>query len=218
MQLILHGAAYSAYTRIVRIVLEEKSISCAFREIDFISDGMPAGHPHPFRKVPVLETDGAFLFEALPICLYLEESRPVPSLMPESPLGRASVLQLISSLDSYIWPDIRELVTQRVFAPLAGGQADDSVTRRMEKRLQRSLAAFAGQLGEGRWLQADRFSLADCYAAPMFDYLAMTVEGQALIAETPRLADWWQAIQARGSLAATAFSLRDYPFARKAEG
>lgn len=215
MALVLHGAAYSAYTRIARIVLEEKSISHEFREIDFISEGFPAGLKHPFTKVPVLEADEQNLIETLPICLYLDEKYPAPALMPEGAAARARVLQCILALDNYIWPDIRDLATQRIFAPFVGGWPDDDVTGRMEARLEKSLSAFTGLLDDGTWLIEDGVSLADCHAAPMFAYLAETVEGQGLLASLPRLKAWWEAMQKRGSFAATAFSFEDYAFAQK---
>lgn len=215
MSVILHGAAYSAYTRIARMVLEEKSVSHEFREIDFISDGMPDRHAHPFGKVPVLEEGGQSFSETLPICLYLDETRPEPALLPARPAARARALQCILALDHYIWPDIRELVTQRVFAPLASGWPDDSVTGRMEARLEKSLAAFASMLDQGTWFIGDSLSLADCHAAPMLGYLAMTVEGQGLLARQPRLKTWWSTMEKRGSFEATAFSFETYPFAQK---
>lgn len=217
MSLTLQGAAYSAYTRIVRLVLEEKALAYAFEEIDFISEGMGKS-AHPFAKVPVLTHDGQRFFETVPICLYLEEAAGGPALLPEDAASRAHVRAAIAMLDNYIWPDIRELVTQQVFAPIAGGWPDDMLSERMEARLAKSLAAFAGHYGGGDWLVGAAFSLADCHFAPMMDYLMQTRQGLALMEERGELAAWWARMKKRDSLAATAFSLEAYPFAAKPGG
>lgn len=212
----LYGPAYSAYTRIVRVVLEEKGAAYKLEEVDFISSGMPAEQKvrHPFGVVPAITHDGEILFETRPICTYLDEVLPDPPLQPEDTVARARMHAAISSLDNYIWPDIRELTTQSIFTPMVGGWPDETVTARMVKRLEKSLETFeaaflaTGLLGTG-------FTLADAHAAPMFAYLSECAEGQVLLSKRPPLKSWWEGVKDRPSVAATAWDLEAYPWAQR---
>ena len=215
--LILYGPAYSVYTRIVRTVLEEKGLAYRQEEVDFISSGMPVAQKerHPFGVVPVLAHDGEMFSETAAITTYLDEIFPEPSLCPSKPSERAHMAATISVLDQYLWPDIRELVTQALIAPIAGGWPDDLVVARMVKRLTGSLATLEARFVETGLLGGARLSLADLHAGPMIAYLAETVEGQVLLKERARLSAWWSKIKQLPSLTATQFELMDYPWARR---
>ncbi len=213
----LYGPAYSAYTRIVRLVLEEKTVPYVLEELDFISAGMPAAQKerHPFGMVPALEHEGQMLFEAGPVCRYLDEVVPEPALVPSDPAQRALMAATISVLDNYIWPDLRELVTQTLFTTLVGGWPDDSIKERMVKRLTESLAILEGRFVSTGLLNSKELTLADLHAVPMISYLAETVDGQLLLQDLPGLRGWWQATKERPSVTATAFDLTTYPWARR---
>ncbi len=215
----LYGPAYSAYTRIVRMVLEEKAVPYALEEVDFISAGMPTAQKerHPFGMVPALKHDGHTFFEAGPICRYLEDIAPEPALVPWDPVARARMGATISVLDNYIWPDLRELVTQTLFTSLVGGWPDDSIKERMVKRLRQSLAILENRFVATGFLNSAKVTLADLHAAPMISYLAETVDGQLLLQDLPGLTGWWQEMKGRASLTATAFDLTTYPWAQRGE-
>lgn len=216
-ELVLYGPAYSVYTRIVRTVLEQKGLAYRLEEVDFISSGMPTAQKerHPFGVVPVLAHDGALFFETSAITAYLDEVFPEPSLRPSKPAERAHMAAAISVLDQYIWPDIRELVTQAFIAPIAGGWPDDLVVARMVKRLARSLEILEERFVVSGLFGGQRTSLADLHGGPMFAYLAETVEGQVLLKERTGLAAWWRRTNQLPSLTATQFELTDYPWARR---
>lgn len=217
--LTLYGPAYSAYTRIVRLVLEEKGMPYTLEEVDFISSGMPAAQKerHPFGMVPALAHDGHMLFEAGPICSYLNEVLPGPALMPDSAPARARMAATISVLDNYIWPDLRELVTQTVFTTLVGGWPDDSIKERMVKRLTASLKIFQERFVVVGALNSNAVTIADLHAVPMIAYLAESVDGQILLQALPSLADWWSGMKNRPSVVATEFDLTTYPWAQRSE-
>ncbi|HBM87243.1 MAG TPA: hypothetical protein DD437_01745, partial [Rhodobiaceae bacterium] len=188
-------------------------------EVDFISAGMPAAQKerHPFGMVPALEHDGHMLFEAGPICSYLDEVLPGPALMPDSAPARARMAATISVLDNYIWPDLRELVTQTVFTTLVGGWPDDSIKERMVKRLTASLKIFQERFVAVGALNRNEVTLADLHAVPMIAYLAESVDGQILLQALPSLADWWSGMKNRSSVVATEFDLTTYPWAQRSE-
>ncbi len=214
---VLYGPAYSAYTRIVRLALEEKGAPYLLEEVDFISAGMPVAQKerHPFGMVPALEHEGHMLFEAGPICSYLDEVLPAPGLTPDDPLARARMAATISVLANYIWPDLRELVTQTLFTTLVGGWPDDSIKERMVKRLSASLAILEEKFVTVGALNCNEVSLADLHAVPMIAYLAESVDGQILLQDLPALSGWWNEMKNRPSVVATAFDLTAYPWAQK---
>ncbi|WOF75258.1 glutathione S-transferase family protein [Parvibaculaceae bacterium PLY_AMNH_Bact1] len=216
---VLYGPAYSAYTRIVRLVLEEKGTPYLLEEVDFISAGMPVAQKerHPFGMVPALEHEGHMLFEAGPICSYLDEVLPAPPLAPSDPVARAQMAATISVLDNYIWPDLRELVTQTLFTTLVGGWPDDLIKERMVKRLAASLAILEERFVAVGALNSKAVTLADLHAVPMIAYLAETLDGQLLLQDLPALSGWWNEMKNRPSVVATAFDLAAYPWAQKTE-
>ena len=215
----LYGPAYSAYTRIVRLVLEEKGVPYTLEEVDFISVGMPAAQKerHPFGMVPALEHEGHLLFEAGPICSYLDEVLAGPRFAPDEPQARARMAATISVLDNYIWPDLRELVTQTVFTSLVGGWSDDSIKERMVKRLTGSLTILDEKFVATGALNCNEVTLADLHAVPMISYLADSVDGQLLLQALPALSGWWNELKTRPSVVATEFDLTTYPWAQRSE-
>jgi len=217
--IVLYGPSYSVYTRIVRVALKEKAITYRLEEVDFISSGMPAAQKarHPYGVVPVLAHDDVHFIETSAITTYLDERFPEPALRPVSPVARAQMNGCISVLDHYLWPDIRELVTQSLFTSLVGGWPDDSIKERMVKRLSETLPVLERDFFARGHLGGDRFTLADVHAAPMIAYLAMTVEGQALLRERATLAAWWDRVKTRPSLVDTEINFQAYSWARRSD-
>src|SRR5262249_7248917 len=123
--LILYGLARSVYTRIARLVLEEKGVAYDLREVEiFGPSGVPAEHlaRHPFGRIPVLAHGDLQLYETAAICRYVDEAFPGPSLQPSTPTGRARMAQIIGLLDSYAYrPMVWGVFVQRVSIPLRGG-------------------------------------------------------------------------------------------------
>jgi glutathione S-transferase len=65
------------------------------------------------------------------------------------------------------------------------------------------------QLQHGRWLAGARYSLADIGMAPMINRIAVLPRPEIIAAERrPRVADWWQRVQARPAFTA-AFSFKN---------
>ena len=215
--LTLHGPAYSVYTRIVRLVLEEKGVPYELEEVDFVSSGMPSTQKdrHAFGVVPALVHDGDTFIETAAITTYLDEVFSEPALRPASIAARAHMAATISVLDQYVWPDIRELVTQTYFNSFVGGWPDDSVTERMVKRLESSLTVLEEKFVRPGYLGGKTLTLADLHAAPMIAYLAKTVEGQVLLQARAPLLAWWNGVKDRTSLTTTEFDLLDYPWAQR---
>lgn len=206
-KLLLHGAAYSVYTRIVRLVLAEKDLPYEFREVDVFGPGGPPKAYlalHPFGRIPALEHGSMRLYETNAIARYLDAAFPRPPLRPSSPQGRARVDQVIGVLDSYAYRTmVWDIFVERIRAPAQGRMPDEARIAAALPRARTCLEALEALHGRGRYLVGSRLTLADLHAVPIFVYFLMTPEGTALMAEFPALAAWWAGISKRPSIVAT---------------
>ena len=203
----LYGLSRSVYTRIARLVLEEKGVAYTLREVEiFGSSGAPAEHlaRHPFGRIPVL-AHGAFqLYETAAICRYVDESFPGASLQPVTPAARARMAQVIGVLDSYAYrPMVWGLFVQRVSLPLRGGATDESIVAASLKQVATTLDALASLQGSDPYLVGTSPTLADLHAYPMLKYLSLTPEGNAALATRRQLQDWLVRIGLRPSVQRT---------------
>ena len=69
---------------------------------------------NPMRELPVLLVDGEPLAQSVAIMEYLEERFPTPALLPEDPLARARVRQMVEVINSGIQPIQNLRVMQRL--------------------------------------------------------------------------------------------------------
>ena len=77
------GSARSTYTRVVRMVCEEKRIDYDLTECALGAPELRA--IHPLGKMPVLRHGDVRLFESKAIATYLDRSFPGPQLLPSDP-------------------------------------------------------------------------------------------------------------------------------------
>jgi glutathione S-transferase len=75
----LFGLGRSVYTRIARLVLEEKAVPYALEEVEIFGPaGVPADHlkRHPFGRIPVFVHRAFSVYETQAICRYVNEVFP----------------------------------------------------------------------------------------------------------------------------------------------
>ncbi|MGB3814084.1 MAG: glutathione S-transferase family protein [Shinella sp.] len=202
---VVYGAAYSVYVRVVRMALHEKGVPYDLVPVDvFADEGLPTNHlaRHPFGRIPAFEHDGFVLYETSAITRYVDEAFAGSSLQPEALFERARMNQIIAMLDNYAYlPMVWDVYVQRVLA--AEEDAADEV--RIMAGLDKSrtfLQALSALLLEHRWLAGANVSLADIHAAPIFGLFGEAPEGRALLCEFPKVQAWWQRVQARPAFAA----------------
>ena len=82
------GSAQSTYTRVVRMVCEEKGIAYALTETPLRAPEVLA--IHPFGKMPVLRHGDVALCESKAIATYLDRSFPRPACFPVRSSGRSA--------------------------------------------------------------------------------------------------------------------------------
>ncbi len=204
---ILFGAAYSVYVRIARLVLAEKNVDYDLIEVDiFAPDGPPADYRerHPFLRIPAFEHGELRLYETGAIIRYIDGAYPTPPLQPTDLRDRARMDQAISILDNYAYRTmVWDIFVERVRAPQRGRAPDEARIAAALPRARTCLEAL-DRLRRGQpYLAGQALSLCDLYAAPMLAYFTMAPEGAALLAAVPGLAQWWQRLAPRASMAAT---------------
>jgi glutathione S-transferase len=195
-QPVVHGASYSVYTRILRLVLAEKGVSYRLQEVDIFSeDGIPDSYMErqPFGKIPAFEHDGFCLFETGAIARYVDEVFPVPSLMPGTIEERARVNQIIGILDSYAY---------RCWVWDIYVEEDNSKIEAALPQAETCLSAIEELMTGDIYFIGNDLTLADLHALPMIAYLGQKKEGQDLLEKFPRWIKWQQSINQRPSVKA----------------
>ncbi len=203
---IVFGAAYSVYVRIVRLALEEKGVPYRLVEVDiFAKDGPPADYleRQPFGHIPAFEHDGFRLFETAAITRYIDEAFDGPTLMPQDAKMRARVNQITGLLDSYAYRAmVWDVVVERVFVPQEGGVSDEERIAAGLETAEICLATLESLMDDADFFVGPHITLADLYAAPMFASFRRAPEGANLLANHPALVRWWERMSRRSSVQA----------------
>jgi glutathione S-transferase len=201
------GASYSVYVRIVRLALAEKGVEYELVPIDiFAQEGPPPGFldRHPFGRIPAFEHADFSLYETGAIARYVDEAFKGPPLQPSDTRDRARCNQLISIADNYAYPRlVWGIYVERVSKPRRGAVADEVKIAASTPKARTCLRAISDLMGDKSWLAGQQLTLADLYAAPMFDYFLMAPEGRDIMQQHENLAAWWSRIAARASMKAT---------------
>jgi glutathione S-transferase len=189
--LLITGYAYSVYTRAVRMALHHKGVDYGYHEADPFDLAQQRDIPHPFGRVPVL-THGAFqLYETQAILDYIDMARPGTALTSEGLQAKARMRQVMGITDAYVYgPLVRQVVSQAVFAPLEGAQADAYMIEQGMKSAPQTFAALEEIATEGQVLNGRELTLADCLLWPMIDYFRGVTEGADELDRHPALRLW----------------------------
>jgi glutathione S-transferase len=134
---------------------------------------------HPLTRVPVLEDDDGYLFESAAICLHLADTHPEAGLVP--PPGtreRALVYQWTCFAPAELEPSLIE--TAR-FA-----ERDPERAASARRRFDSAAGAVSDALGEGEYLVADTFSVADVLVGTAIRFTVRAGFGDELPANLKR--------------------------------
>ena len=200
----LYGMDYSVYVQIAKLALIEKQVEY---EQELVSVFQPGGPPawyldhHPFSRMPAFEHDGFRLYETAAITRYVDEGFAGPPLQPENPQGCARVAQIVGILDSYAY---RAMVWDVFVERMRRVAPDEARIAAGLAAAERCLEVLDGFLGNGEWLVGANLTLADLHAAPMLALFRLAPEGAAALARYERIAAWWERIEQRPSMQATA--------------
>ena len=166
MSLKLYHHPFSSYCQKAETAFYEKGLEYEGKLID---DSEPVQSEFaalwPIGKFPVLVDGERTVFEATAIIEYLDARYPdTYRLIPEAPLEAAEVRMWDRFFDNYIGYPQQRLV----FAAL-GREADDGGAR-WKAALDTAYGILDRRMKNREWAVADRFSMADCAAAPHLLY------------------------------------------------
>jgi glutathione S-transferase len=184
---------------------------------------------NPKAVVPTLDHDGHILIESNVILEYLEDNFPQVKLRPDDSYARAMMrlwvynseelahwnvntcshnLRHAKRMDQRYSRDEQMAAAERCPNPMIAlrlkhrleiGVSTDEEEEAYAK-LDYMLGQMEGRLVGGRWLAGEDFSLADIAMAPMINRIEVLARPEMIAAaRRPRIADWWQRIQARPS-------------------
>ncbi len=189
------------FSRKVRVVLAEKHldfqlISEAYWESreDFLALN-PAGH------VPVMiDTDGSVFSDSMAISEYLDEVRPDPSLIGNSPIERAETRRLCAWFDKQFNDEVTlNLVFEKIVKRHALREGPDSrYVRAGYANINAHMDYVDWLLDQRNWLAGNTFSLPDIAAAAhlsCIDYL-----GDVPWEKHPVTKDWYARVKSRPSM------------------
>ena len=163
MKLLGHDG--SPYVRKVRLVLEEKRIPYEYVHARSSEPGSPVPDYNPLAKIPVLVTDaGKAVYDSPVIVDYIDSLAGAPRLIPADPEARVDVKR---------WEALGDGVTDATV--LVSHDYDKVQTpawhEKQRLKIQRGLAAMAGELGEREFCYGTGFTLADIAAGYALGYL-----------------------------------------------
>src|SRR6202795_5104944 len=137
------GSVRSTYTRVVRMVCEEKGIEHTLTETMLGAPEILA--IHPFGKMPVLRHGDVALCESKAIATYLDRSFPGPDLFPSDPRLAALTEQWVSLVNTVV---DRTMIRTYLFAYIAPGTTDGSPDRQAIEAVMPALRQQIGVLDQ----------------------------------------------------------------------
>lgn len=203
----LYAHPFSSYCQKVLIALYENDTPF---ELSLLSPDDPenlAEHERlwPLKRFPVLTDGDRTLMEATIIVEYLDLRYPGPTrLLPEDPLAALDVRLLDRFFDNYVMTPVQKIVGDSLRPE---DRRDPHGVAEAHQLLDQSYRWLENVLAERTWACGDRFSLADCAAAPALFY----ADWAHPIGEAhPRLRAYRQRLLERPSFARAVDEARPY--------
>jgi glutathione S-transferase len=194
----LIGPAPSTYTRVARMVCEEKAIPYELKQSPPHSPDVDA--IHPFGKVPVMRHGDFELCESKAIATYLDLSFPGPKLIPTEPRQAALTEQWVSLVNTRIDGTlVRTYLLNHIFPKGADGKPDRKVIDGVVPAVKDELDLLDRTVAKTGFLAGDSFTLADINVLPILAYLRNFPESGAAIAAAKSLSAYFDRLSARPS-------------------
>ena len=196
------GSERSTYTRVVRMVCEEKGI-------DYLLSERKLGAPeiaaiHPLGKMPVLRHGEIKLFESSAIATYLDRVFPRPSVFPPDPYLAALTAQWVSFVNTSV---DRTLIRTYLFAYIApkgpDGTPDRAAIDAVMPAVREQLGILDRAVAATGHLVGGEFSFADINLLPILDRVKLAPEGAQALAAARHLTSYFERHAARPSFVRT---------------
>src|SRR3954466_2446878 len=185
------GSSRSTYTRVVRMVCEEKGIEHTLTEVALGAPELAA--VHPFGKMPVLRHGDVELFESKAIATYLDRVFPAPFVLPSQPHFLALTEQWVSLVNTVV---DRTVIRTYLYAYIAPGTPDGTPNRAAidaaMPALREQVAVLDKAVARTGHLVGDEFTLADINLMPILHRLKIPPEGAAALAAAKHLSAYYE--------------------------
>jgi glutathione S-transferase len=203
-QIVIHGIPGSPYVRMPLLACEEKGIPYRLAAMEFGKTKTPEHLARqPFGRIPYMEHDGFWLYEAQAMIRYIDQVSDGPSLTPADPKAQARMNQVMNIIDWYVMPSISSGIGfNRVVKPIFGMPVDEAAVAAAVPQAKICVAALEDLLADKPYFAGDQVSLADLMAVSHLDLLPRSPEGGEIMAGSPLLA-WLDRMAARPSVANT---------------
>jgi len=196
------GPAQSTYTRVVRMVCEEKAIPYELKQSPPHSPDVDA--IHPFGKVPVMRHGDFELCESKAIATYLDLSFPGPKLIPTDPRHAALTEQWVSLVNTKIDGTlVRTYLLNYIFPKTSDGSPDRKVIDAVVPAVKQEIELLDRAVAKGGFLAGDSFTFADINVMPILAYLKNFPEAGSAIAAAKSLSAYYDRLAARPSFQKT---------------
>ena len=169
MTLQLFAHPFSSYCQKVLIALwaDETKFEYRLLEREYPQNFAELKQRSPFGKFPLLIDDGEALFESTPIIEHLHaHHRGANDWIPDGDAGRKTRF-LDRFFDTYVMNNMQKAGND-ILRP--EDKRDPFGVEQARAELRTAYDWLEDHLGEGPWAIGDRFSLADCAAAPSLFY------------------------------------------------
>jgi len=157
----------------VRIALNLKGLAYEAVPVHLVRDGGQQNLPayrakSPLGTVPALETEAGVFTQSLAIIEYLDETHPVPALLPAAAADRAYVRAIAQTIACDIHPLNNLRVLQQLGRRFNADQAQKDAWYRhwVTEGLIAVEKLLAGHTASGAFCHGDSPTLADCCLVP----------------------------------------------------
>ncbi len=183
----LHGTSRSRSARSLW-ALEELGVTYEHLPMPTTDAKLPAHLKlNPNGHVPVLEDDGAVVWESMAINLYLAEKYGKNSLWPSEPAARADIYKWSFWAMTEVEPHLLTLLRNRVMAP--PDQRDEKAAQAAVEALKAPMNALEESLKGKEFLLGKNFTIADLNVAAVMSWMPMM---KLDLSSTPNVAAWLQ--------------------------
>ena len=196
------GSSRSTYTRVVRMVCEEKGIEYVLKEAEL---GAPEIFAiHPFGKMPVMRHGDIELFESKAIAAYLDRRFPGPTVFPSDPLLGALTEQWVSLVNTVIDRTLIRTYLLAYAAPkTAEGKPDRQAIDAVTPALREQIGVLDKAVARTGYLVDDQFTFADINLMPILYYMRLVPEGAEALNAATHLAPYYDRHSERPSFKTT---------------
>jgi glutathione S-transferase len=196
------GSSRSTYTRVVRMVCEEKGIAYELTQAQLGAPEVVA--IHPFGKMPVLRHGDFELCESKAIASYLDCSFPGPQLISSDPRLGALTEQWVSLVNTVMDATlIRTYVFAYAFPKTADGKPDRKAIDAVTPAVRNQIGVLDKAVASTGYLVGDQFSFADINLLPILYYVRQLPEAAEAFSAAPHLAGYYERHAARPSFVRT---------------